>query len=315
MMPGRQRQSQRRIFRARWIFQALLLAAAVATVACTDAGAVDDTEGATKSNLRPPRTPSSTPAPAPTPDSSGDGSGPPATAGSACVERTLTFSADDYPSVPASGSAFVWGGNATNGESEPYAAGFLSKATEAKSRGGEVFAYLEGPCGDTNGVDDGERDRCAGIHRAFNAQNAPNTPDTPVARWKPFTMEQLARSGEVGADYCEIDNLANNVTIGLNPLLAELKGLFDAGKIHCRLVLKNVDVDKIDAIREKVAPTPADANFIAPFHIFEDDNTGQKAALDDAMVRLKGPGAVTIISTDSNHYGSAFTPDKFLTCK
>src|SRR5262249_5612805 len=100
-----------------------------------------------------------------------------------------------------------------------------------------------------------------------------------------------------------------------NPLLQEIKGLYDSGEVHCRIVLKNVDVDALDSIRANVASTPVDANFIAPFHIFEDDNTGKKSALDAAMKRLKGPGAVTIISTDTNHYGSAFTPDKFRTCK
>jgi hypothetical protein len=232
----------------------------------------------------------------------------------ACVERRLTFSADDLPRVPPAGAAFVWGGNATDGDPPPYSDDFLAAAKKAHQNRLEVFAYLEGPCGDTDGVDDGERNRCARIHRAFNAKNAPDTPDTPEARWKPYTMKQLTGSAAAGADYCEIDNLSNNVTIPLNPLLSELKGLFDSGKIHCRVVLKNVDKDGIDAIREEVAPTPADAKFIAPFHIFEADDTGPKAELDAAMVRLKGKGAVTIISTDSDHYGSAFTDDTFLTC-
>jgi hypothetical protein len=40
-----------------------------------------------------------------------------------------------------------------------------------------------------------------------------------------------------------------------------------------------------------------------------------KLQLDAAMVRLKGDGAKTIISTDTNHYGSAFTDDTFLSCQ
>jgi hypothetical protein len=244
----------------------------------------------------------------------GDGGG----GGGGCMQRKLTFSADDFPSMPAAGSAFVWGANATGGDQfldPPYSPDFISHAQDAQGRGLLVYAYLEGPCGDTGGVDDGERARCRRIHNAYNQRFAPDTPDTPEARWKPFTMKQLTTSGQVGADYCEIDNLDNAVTIPLNPLLKEVKGLFDSGQAHCRLVLKNVDADAIDSIRADVAPTPADANFIAPFHIFEDDNTAKKPALDAAMKRLKGDGAVTIISTDTNHYGSAFTPDKFLTCK
>ena len=236
----------------------------------------------------------------------------------ACVERKLTFSADAFPSLPAAGSLYVWGANATGGASvldPPYSGDFLSRARQAHERGLEVFAYLEGPCGDTGGVDDGERARCATIHNSYNQRFSPGTPDTAKARWKPFTLKQLTTSGKLGVDYCEIDNLENNVKIALDPLLAEIKVLYDAGKIHCRMVLKNVDVGGIDAIRANVAPTPADATFIAPFHIFEADDTHQKPALDAAMKRLKGPGAVTIISTDTNHYGGAFTPDRFLTCK
>lgn len=236
---------------------------------------------------------------------------------SACVRRKLTFSADDFPQFPAGRSAYVWGANATDGEEfldPPYSKDFISHAKEAHRRKLEVFAYLEGPCGDTGGVDDGERSRCKNIHNAFNRRFAPQTPDTPKARWKPFTMEQLKRSGEVGVDYCEIDNLANNVTIPLNPLMKEIKGLYDSGKIHCRIVLKNVSRDELESLKAHVAPTPKEADFIAPFHIFEDDNTGQQRALTDAMKDLKGDGAVTIISLDTNHYGSKFTNDAFTTC-
>ncbi len=239
---------------------------------------------------------------------------PTPTPGGTCAPRKLRFSADELPSLPAAGSAYVWGANATGGASAPYSSEFISYAAQAHQRGLQVFAYLEGPCGDTGGVDDGERARCSGIHRSFNAQNAPGTPNTDKARWKPFTMHQLKRSAQVGADYCEIDNLSNNVTIPLNPLLREIKALYDSGQVHCRFVLKNVEAADIDSIRTEVAPTPAAANFIAPFHIFEADDTGQKGQLDAAMVRLKGPGAKTIISTDTNHYGGAFTPDQFLAC-
>jgi hypothetical protein len=231
-----------------------------------------------------------------------------------CIERRLTFSADGFPSMPSAGSAYVWGANASGGESEPYSSDFIGLAQQAHQRGLQVFAYLEGPCGDTGGVDDGERARCQGIHNAFNQQYAPNTPNTAQARWKPFTMKQLTMSGQIGADYCEIDNLSNNVTIPLNPLLQEIKGMYESGQVHCRIVLKNIEADDIDAIRSQVAPTPAAANFIAPFHIYEADDTSQKSELDAAMVRLKGPGAETIISTDTNHYGSAFTNDRFLAC-
>ncbi len=78
--------------------------------------------------------------------------------------------------------------------------------------------------------------------------------------------------------------------------------------------MKNVEAAAIDAIRRDVATTVEAANFIAPFHIFEADDTSDKSRLDAAMKRLKGPGAVTIISTDTNHYGSAFTPDVFKAC-
>jgi hypothetical protein len=229
-------------------------------------------------------------------------------------QRELVFSANALPDVPES-AAFVWGGNATEGADALYSSDFLSRAKEVHAVGAQVFAYLEGPCGDTAGEDDGERTRCADIHNAFNAANAPDTTDSPEERWKPFTFEQLKRSGASGVDFCEIDNLENNVTIDLNPLLSEIKSLYDNGDIHCKLVLKNVNVDAMNAIRSDVASSPSEANFIAPFHIFEAGSTDEKAALDEAMVKLKGEGAVVIISTDTKNYGSAFTQDSFLTCK
>jgi hypothetical protein len=232
-----------------------------------------------------------------------------------CTKRRLRFSADRFVSVPASGSAFVWGGNATGGGSDLYSSEFLSNARTAKSRSIPVFAYLEGPCGDTGGMDDGERARCETLHNSFNEANAPGTSDSPEERWKPYTFKQLTESGRMGVDFCEIDNFTNNVTIPLNPIAREIKALFDAGKIHCQLVLKNVEAGDIDSLRQEVAPTPEAAKFIAPFHIFEADDAGQKSALDAAMVRLKGAGAKTIISTDTNHYGSAFTDDEFLSCQ
>lgn len=240
----------------------------------------------------------------------------PAAPAAGCTERRLRFSADELPALP-SGAGWVWGGNATSGEhllDPPYASGFLDRARAARARGQQVFAYLEGPCGDTGGVDDGERARCSSLHRDFNRRFAPGTPDTAAARWKPYTMKQLRMSGALGVDYCEIDNLENNVTIPLVPLAKEIKQLHDGGEVHCRLVLKNVDAAAIDALRASVAPTPADADFVAPFAIFEADDTGQKARLDAAMRRLKGPGAVTVVSTDTNHYGSAFTQDRFAAC-
>lgn len=240
------------------------------------------------------------------------------TGGSGCRRETLVFSADELPAVPAQSSRKVWGGNATQGNhvvDPPYDEDFVAAAHAAKARGLEVFGYLEGPCGDTGGVDDGERARCRTLHRDFNARFSPNTPDTAFARWKPFTLEQMRQSGALGVDYCEIDNLSNNITVPLIPLMRELKDRFDEGVDHCQLVFKNVSVDDLGAIKEAVAPTSSDAGFIAPFHIYEADDTSEKPDLDAAMRDLKGPGAVTIISLDTNHYGSRFTPDHFSACR
>lgn len=237
--------------------------------------------------------------------------------GVGCSMKKLVFSAENLPSVPAPGSHLVWGGNATEGEhviSPPFSSAFLSRARKARENGIEVFAYLEGPCGDTNGRDDGERARCRKLHNAFNARSAPGTPDTALARWKPYTLAQMMESGKYGIGYCEIDNLNNNVNIPLVPLVREVKRLFDSGKIYCRLVLKNLSESDIQAIIRDVAPTPLEAAFIAPFHIYEASGTGMKARLDSAMQRLKGSGSTTIISTDSDRYGSKFTQSPFLTC-
>jgi hypothetical protein len=252
----------------------------------------------------------------------------PAEVAAACETRKLRFSADELIDVPS--GAFVWGGNATEGKEHldpPYAPAFLARVATARSKRVPVFAYLEGPCGNTDGADDGEISRCADIHRRYNEQFAPETPDTPEARWKPYTMKQLTTSKANGVDFCEIDNLDNQVTIPLVPLLKEIKSQFDEGTIHCRLVLKNVDAEAIAELRSRVARTPAEAAFIAPFAIYEARDTAEQAELTRAMIALKGPGAVTIMSADilpgkpprpngwaTNHYGSSFTDDTFKVC-
>ncbi|MFN0246825.1 MAG: hypothetical protein ACKV2T_07940 [Kofleriaceae bacterium] len=249
----------------------------------------------------------------PTGDPGGKGDG----TGASCRNEKLVFSADELPTVPSASSKKTWGGNATQGNhvtDPPYDADFLAYATRAKQRGLRVFAYLEGPCGDTGGVDDGERARCRNLHNNFNDEFAPDTPDTALSRWKPYTFAQMARAEEAGVDYCEIDNLSNNVTVPLIPLMQELKELYDTGEHTCRIVFKNLSADDIYAIKDEIAPTEEDAEFIAPFHIYEADDTSDKADLDEAMRDIKGTGAVTVISLDTNAYGSDFTPDTFRSC-
>lgn len=237
--------------------------------------------------------------------------------GVGCSMKKLRFSADRQPEVPRAGEHLVWGGNATEGQkviNPPFASAFLRRAESARRNGIEVFAYLEGPCGDTDGEDDGETARCMELHQAYNARYARGTPDTDLARWKPFTFAQLKLSGKYQIGYCEIDNFKNNVTIPLVPIMKELKKMFDENKMYCRIVLKNLSAKDLAAIKKHVAPTPADAAFIAPFHIYEDSNNSKREALTEAMQALKGQGSTTIISTNSKKYGSRFTPNTFLTC-
>lgn len=234
-----------------------------------------------------------------------------------CAIKKLRFSADEFRAVPAAGSKIIWGGNATQGNhviAPPFDSEFLQRLKLANQRGVETFGYLEGPCGDTGGVDDGERDRCAKLHRDYNRRYSPNTPNTAIARWKPYTFAQMTVAKTVGLDHCEIDNLNNNVNVPLIPLLKEIKNKFNKGEIGCRLVLKNVDISEMRLIKSQVAPTVKEADFLSPFHIFEDDTTRRKAALESAFKAIKGPRAVVIISTDTNAYGSSFTPDSIETC-
>lgn len=238
----------------------------------------------------------------------------------ACSMKELTFSADFFRPIPAKGSGLVWGANATEGNAvidPPFSAAFLSRVKQAHANGIEVFAYLEGPCGDTNGKDDGERARCANLHNKFNRQFAKGTPNTPVARWKPYTMYQLKQTKKYKIEYCEVDNLSNNVTIPLVPFLKDYKKLFDKGEIYCRLVLKNVSATQIQQIVKQVAPEQNQAGFVAPFAIFEADSESPKSGLNAALRRLKGTSSSTIMSVGnwaSDHYGQRFSPARFMTC-
>lgn len=253
-----------------------------------------------------------------------DASVTPNSPGTTCVPQSLKFSADFLPAVPAKGSNTVWGGNATGGQhllNPPYSKDFLAKVRESKGKGLQTFAYLEGPCGDTGGKDDGERGRCRKLHRAFNLANpneAGRTRDSDLERWKPFTLKQMKLSKSLGIDHCEIDNLENNVRVDLIPFLREVKTLYDSGQIHCKLVLKNLRISQLESIKQQLAPTPDQASFISPFHIFETNKrqvSSQREGLNQALRSLKGPEATTIFSTNTDAYGSAFSPDKFGLCE
>jgi len=243
---------------------------------------------------------------------------------SGCMMKQLRFAANFFPQLPAANSNIVWGGNAAgdDGDLSLYSSGFSSRSKRSIQNGRklfEVFAYLEGPCGNTAGQDDGEIARCRRLHNAYNAKYARGTSNSGMERWKPYTLGQMKASRANGVDHCEIDNLDNAVKIPLVPLFKEIKRLFDSNEIHCRLVLKNLSVGDINSIIKHVAPTPGDAAFISPFHIFEANNRSQKKALDAAMMRLKGTGSTTIISSSGDdrateHYGEYFSKEQFMSC-
>jgi hypothetical protein len=256
---------------------------------------------------------------------------PPAQTGERCQTRTLKFSADffhDPAKLPANS---VWGANATYRQpviDPPFSNAFINTVAKAKSLCDETFAYLGGPCGDTGGTNDGESESCKRIHRSYNAKFASGTRDTAQDRWKPFTLKQMKLSKKYKIDHCEIDNLENEsknpeykVNVPLIALFKEIKSLYDQGEIHCKLVLKNVTVAQMGQLKNAF-PRPADASFISPFSIFEtttrEYTQSLKSSLDAGIRALKGPGAVSILSTDTHHYGSSFgkkgQPDKFQTC-
>lgn len=232
-----------------------------------------------------------------------------------CRSRKLIFSADYLPPVPGRNPSVIWGGNATGGGASLYSPAFLSRVKKAKENGHQTFAYLEGPCGNTGDKDpDGEVARCARIHNAYNRSNRNGNSGSQEARWEPFTFKQLTESGKHKIDHCEIDNLENNVTIPLMPFLDKYKRMYDAGQIHCKLVLKNIAAPRIDEIKRRYAGQKGGVNFISPFHIYEARHHGQRSRLNQAMRELKGPGAATIISTNTYKYGSAFTEEMIRTC-
>lgn len=248
--------------------------------------------------------------------------GPASTEGGKCQNRQLKFSADRFPAIPARGTPSIWGGNANGGSAQLYSSAFLTKVKEAKLAGHQTFAYLEGPCGDTAGKDkDGEKARCAKTFSAFNKRNAPGTPNTSLARWEPFTFQQLKASGKNQIDHCEIDNLNNNVKVPMIPFLTKYKKLYDSGEIHCKLVLKNISAREIASYKSTFSSQARGVDFISPFHIFEAYSFSQRDSLNSAMRSLKGAGAVTIISASpgnrdaaTNNYGSYFAKETVRTC-
>jgi hypothetical protein len=239
---------------------------------------------------------------------------PSAWAGHTCIpeSKTLVFHSDHLPPMPAAGSKKVWGANAmeggefAGGKALLFGPSYLKALAQANARGLETFAYLEGKCGLTGGRDDGEIAKCAR-----------KRPNWKGGGWQDFTFDQLRASVALRIDHCEIDNVFGDLPDSQAlALLKKYKELYDRGEIRCKLVLKNNGVSLLGKIGKTFGRGSPHTDFISPFSIFEDDNTAKKAALDRAFAELKGSREVsTYISTDTNHYGSAFHGGPFASCK
>lgn len=245
-----------------------------------------------------------------------------------CRPKKLNFSADYMPTVQK-GPDYIWGGNASEGYDQLFSPSFLSSAAKAKAEGQEVFAYLGGPCGFTNGQNvGGEIERCARIHKNFNSDKSNQGlieelkttfskprgfANTPEERWIPYTFAQLKLSEKHNIDYCEVDNLNNNYNIDMISFFKIYKKMYDEKKIHCKLTLKNLNTSDLNKMISQIG-TGKKSDFVAPFHIFEDKNEAQKPVLTAKIQELKGSGARTIVSKDSTRYGAAFSQDSLITC-
>jgi hypothetical protein len=217
--------------------------------------------------------------------------------------KKLQFKADSNlgkdEEVPAAGSAVIWGGNAMAGEGSayghPFTEQFLSKLRQAKEHKLETFGYFEGKCGNTDGVDTGEKKNCA----------SKGISDWNGEGWKEFTWQQLKGSGQIGLDHCEVDNIPEDY---LMKFLEEYKTKFDSKEIRCRLVLKNVNAGQMEQVAAKYSGAQAD--FISPFSIFESKG-GQNP--EAAFKKIKPNGKV-IVSTSSGAYGTGFGDGQVPSC-
>lgn len=237
-----------------------------------------------------------------------------------CRSLKLHYSSNDVPDLPPTPS--IWGGRATEaGNSAPLMQDFIRGAERAKAAGNMTMMYLEGPCGLTNGKDPmDEEGNCRRKFQKFNKEHGAKVPDKKTHRWEPYTLEQLKLSKKYQIDFCEIDNLDNSY--GATEFLKTYKKLYDAGEIQCKLVLKNIDANKIKEFASTFGKSPS---FVSKLNLFEADElwakkdksqfNSKRTELIKAMRDWMGEGAMTLMSKKSGDYRSVnFTQDPVMGC-
>ena len=240
-----------------------------------------------------------------------------------CIAK-LVFSADKI--ADGCTKDCIWGGNFRQGfgsEAVPNTGPgneFADKVRELKKRSPpvETFAYLGGKCGKTGGVDTGEQAKCRQRRTNWDSGG-----------WKDFTFQQLHEASLLGVDNCEVDNIPNEDLISF---LEEYQRRFNTkpskpgsieGEITCKLVLKNLDLEQLNEIKEKMGGVQQATrgaitggkplSFISKFAMFETSEGStspayKRAQLNDALKRLNGVSSQTIFSADTFHYGSKLDP-------
>jgi len=235
-----------------------------------------------------------------------------------CTLKTLSFNANSQVLVPASGSSIIWGGSATDGDESRlkgnkfFTDEWQKGQSKAFQNGLETFLYTEGRCGKTGGVNNGEQAKCKTKWASWDRLN-PNRSVKEGPLWQQYTLAQFAAAKEHHVTFCEADNVEDESN--LIPFLKAFERAFRRGDITCKLVLKNVRGHVIDSLGSKeIKSSFSDFSFLAPFAIFEND-VGATVDLDKALRKLiRNANAITMISSDTHHYGRAFKPNQVVTC-
>lgn len=178
----------------------------------------------------------------------------------------------------------------------------------ARSRGAELFIYVEGPGGKTG--DDWNEGELARIKAAAQCLGVDTSRDQwldewNAGPWKGYTFLQLQGYAAQGYKAAEIDNLENASGIGDDPegLIAfykDYQALEARGQVP-KLGMKNVDVARMKRVVRAVQSGELSRSMFSNFHIAE-----ESVARRDEVARLSASIGIRTLRSDNTFDYKAF---------
>lgn len=195
---------------------------------------------------------------------------------------------------------------------DPTYAGSRATYDAARKAGLRLHAYLAGPSGQTAGRWDAvEWNRLVkdAAQLGYDVKTKAGMAAWNKEGWRKLMAVHLERARQAGFESAELDNLDRAFGEDERALLgyfAEYAQQVRVGRFP-RLMLKNIDADKMQAIAEAIAAGRLPRLMFADFHIWEAD-FGRNPAGSQAIIS-RSLGILTVESPDTENYSASNLPD------